>query len=73
MLRIVVLGFVVSGFLGQDKSSFTENDFTVASDVDPIIVGHSISDAHKQQWKLNNEKYKECGLCGEEMQAFPAD
>lgn len=45
----------------------------IAENLDPIVVGHTISSEHKKHWEIVSAKYHECGLCGEEAQAYPGD
>lgn len=79
MLRIFFIAFVLFPFLGE--GSFIEkNDLgrnveysSIERKVDPIITGKTISDKHKRLWKIQNKKYLECGLCGEELQVFPGE
>ena len=55
---------------------FSENitsTLIMAEKIDPIVVGETISDEHKQRWLLTSRKFHECGLCGEEPQAYPGD
>ncbi len=77
MYRIVLFGFVVSIFVGAgtivpSSSNEKANILAVSQSLDPIILGHTISDEHKKSWKLVSAKYHECGLCGE-AQAYPGD
>lgn len=79
MLRVFFIGVVVTSFPGESGLvGYTANKETVdyvinENSIDPIITGHSISDEHKRSWKIQNKKYLECGLCGEEPQPFPGD
>ncbi len=79
MFRVLFCGFVVFAFLGEgdfNKNSVikaTEISYYSSENIDPIIVGHLISDAHKRRWEINSNKYHECGMCGEEAQAYPGD
>ena len=77
MLRVLFVGVVLSSFLGKEgviKSVVLEKtdkqaDLEIA--IDPIVTGETITDEHKRLWKIQNKKYNECGLCGEEPQPFP--
>lgn len=79
MLRVFFVGFVLSSFVGEGsfiKANDLDRDVeysSVESTVDPIITGKSISVEHKRMWNIQNKEYLECGLCGEEPQAFPSD
>lgn len=79
MFRIFLSGFILSSFLSEEGSMTnidadkTPEYVRSEGSIDPIITGISISDEHKRLWKIQNEKYLECGLCGEEPQAFPGD
>lgn len=81
MFRIFFIGVVLYSFAGE-RSELTTADIKepvkkvntdTQSDIDPIITGITIMDEHKRLWKIQNEKYLECGLCGEEPQAFSGD
>jgi len=78
MFRLILSGFIASVFLVEgepltDVVSLTEVAQYQTSQIDPIITGQSISDDHKQKWLIQNKKYKECGLCGADTQAYPGD
>lgn len=73
MLRVLAFGMFVTAIMGQSNFASDVNTNYSKNGIDPIIVGHSISDAHKQQWAIKNKKYKECGLCGEELQPYPGE
>ncbi len=77
MLRVVLFGFVVSVLVGEGNMApniLNERGKlpVIAENLDPIMVGHTISSEYKKHWELVSAKYYECGLCGE-VQAFPAD
>lgn len=77
MFRLFLAGFVVSAVLVEgefsaDADNFTEVAENHATQIDPIITGHTVSAEHKRKWIAQNKKYKECGLCGE-LQAYPGD
>ncbi len=57
----------------QENSEQLNSSLLLAKNLDPIVVGQTISDEHKQRWLNSSQKYKECGLCGEEPQAYPGD
>lgn len=79
MLRILMFGIAVTAIVGQGDLIANQNnsDLKIAKletkNIDPIIVGRTISASYKKQWAIDSKKYKECGLCGEEMQAFPGE
>ncbi len=78
MLRLVLFGVFVSAVIGQHDGTLiaSSNDFSYAvenENIDPIILGGKISNNHIENWQLKNEKFKQCGFCGEEFQAFPGD
>ena len=78
MYRIIGVGFALSIFMGEGYSNFSNVEVmhvsqTHKENIDPIITGVSISQEHLRVWKINNDKYRECGLCGEELQAYPGD
>ena len=79
MFRIFIAGFFLSSFLSEEGSfkivdiEKTPEYLISEGSIDPIITGESISDEHKRLWNIQNKKYLECGLCGEEPQAFPGD
>ena len=78
MFRIIAAGFALSVFMGEGYSNFSNAEVMHASqtqvaNIDPIITGVSISQEHLRLWKINSDKYNECGLCGEELQAYPGD
>lgn len=79
MFRIFFVGIILSSYMSE-KGSLENIDLdkmpdyvSTKSAVDPIITGETISDEHKRMWKIQNEKYLECGLCGAKPQAFPGD
>jgi hypothetical protein len=79
MFRILFAGLVLSSFLSEEglianiNADKTPEYLISEGSIDPIITGESISDEHKRLWKIQNKKYLECGLCGEEPQPFPGD
>lgn len=78
MFRIVLFGFFVSVIIGAGNPILdTTKERTtlpaIAENLDPIVVGQTISDEHKKRWQLTSAKYHECGLCGEDTQAYPGD
>ena len=84
MLRLMFTGFVFSAFLGVSQSDtaapvgdWDGDQFIAASEqvgaIDPIVTGLTISDEHKREWAERHKRFLECGLCGEEPQAFPGD
>jgi hypothetical protein len=78
MFRIVLIGFVVSILVTEGKIvPNNSNDSAILSttteNLDPIILGQTISLEHKKRWALDSAKFHECGLCGEEAQAYPGD
>lgn len=79
MLRILFVGVVLSSFMGKEgaiKNVALDKNIKQASlevAIDPIVTGETITDEHKRLWKIQNKKYLECGLCGEEPQAFPGE
>lgn len=79
MLRVLFIGVVLSSFSSEEdliKYVTTNNNpdnLSLENAVDPVITGETISDEHKRLWKIQNEKYLECGLCGQEPQPFPGD
>ncbi len=78
MIRLFLVGGAVlllagGNVLVNDKKNTTEISQVGSFKIDPMIVGHAISKQHVELWKQKSAQYKECGLCGEEPQAFPAD
>lgn len=82
MLRVLFIGVVLSSFIGKegatnsiafDKTVKQASSKDAIDPIDPIVTGETITDEHKRLWKIQNKKYLECGLCGEEAQAFPGE
>ncbi len=79
MSRFILLGLFASIILNLDKNNEDKpyDNYNLSSysdsNIDPIILGKSVSSEHFANWKIQNERYKECGLCDEELQAFPTN
>jgi len=79
MFRILFFGIILSSVMSEEGTLENTDVHKVSeyesseSAIDPIITGESISDEHKRLWKIQNEKFINCGLCGEKPQPFPGD
>jgi len=79
MFRFVIFGVAVSAILtssdesGQSLPEMDAELVVYGQEVDPIILGETISQSHREAWKLQNAKYIECGLCAVEHQPFPGE
>ena len=68
---IIATVFAVFHFMGKPGPS--DSTLGAMKQIDGFVTGVSVSAAQYSQWKINNRRYLECGMCVAEMQPFPGE
>lgn len=73
-LVLATAAIIFAAVLGAKASTpviYASND-SAKTLIDHIVTGQTISSDQLEEWKSKRDKFRRCGLCGEE-QAYPGD